>query len=267
MDRLSKGVIIPVSVLLVVGLLSTTGATSSFRKRLHQVNKENLQYATDEDIKAELVFGRSLAARILGRYPLLKDKKLTRYINLVGKSIARYAARPEIEFHFGVLDTPAVNALSTPGGYVFVTRGALEIMDDEAELAGVLAHEIAHIRERHIVKEINLQAPETSPVSGLATLLGGTTGTAEAVFSTLVDKAYEILFERGYKRQDELSADRIATELIYFAGYDPTGLLRFLKKVPADKENFKNFQGTHPGIKERIKSIDKFLISNHITNP
>ncbi len=233
-----------------------------FRKRLSQASSEEI-YKTEDDIKAEIIFGEELSARILGTYPLLKDSSLTEYVNLVGKALSHYAGRPEIEFHFGILDTDHINALSAPGGYVFITRGALQAMEDESELAGVLAHEIAHVTERHIVKEINLKAPDESPVTGLASLISGATGGVEIVFSAFIDKAYEILFERGYKREDEFSSDIIATTILHNAGYDPEALLRFLKRLQ-EKGHLKDLKGTHPGASERIDKLEQFLKENQL---
>lgn len=243
-------------------ILPSLSPAQDFRKRLSQTEVTEA-YKTEDDIKAEIIFGRELSSRILGRYPLLKDRALTEYINLVGKALSQYAGRPEIEFHFGIIDTDQINAFSAPGGYVFITKGALGLMEDEAELAGVLGHEIAHITERHIVKEINLRAPEESPVSGLAALLSGATGAQEAVFTAFIDKAYEILFERGYKREDELSSDSIATGLLVTTGYDPQGLLRFLRRLK-ERGYEKDIQGTHPGLEDRIKNIEQFIEKNQL---
>lgn len=249
--------------LLIFYLFLPASYAEEFRKRLSQTSQEEA-YRTEDDIKAEVIFGRELSAMILGRYPLLKDRALTEYINLIGKGLSQHTGRQEIEFHFGILDTDLINAFSAPGGYVFITRGALRFMEDEAELAGVLSHEIAHITERHIVREINLRAPEESPVTGLAALLSGTAGAQEAIFTAFIDKAYEILFEKGYKREDELSSDIVATSLLVTTGYDPQGLLRFLKRLK-EKGYEKDIQGTHPGLEERIRAIGEFMEKNQLT--
>ncbi len=240
----------------------TSSYASDFRKRISQL--DDYPYRTEDDIKAEIIFGRELSARILGRYPLLKDKTLTEYINLVGKAMSQHAARPEIEFRFGILDTDTINAFSAPGGYIFITKGCLKLIEDEAELAGILGHEIAHITERHIVKEINLKATDESPISGFASLIAGATGSAEVVFTTFIDKAYEILFERGYKKEDELSSDTIATTLLATTGYDSSGLLRFLKRL-SEKGHEKDMEGTHPGLENRIRAIEEYMEKNQLT--
>ena len=238
-------------------------ASEDFRKRKPQAKES---FTADEDIKAEIVFGRELSARILGRYQLYDDKKLTLYINLVGKGVAQYAGRPEIEFRFAVLDTDIINAFAAPGGYIFITKGALKIMEDEAELSAVLAHEIAHVTERHIVQELNIKGTEDSPAAGLARILGGGTETMRVVFTQMVDKAVEILFEKGLKRQDELNSDRIATITAANAGYDPAALKRYFEKISNREEKTEILTGTHPSFGERIDNIDSFLTKNQLSD-
>lgn len=238
-------------------------ASDDFRKRKSETQET---FGEVDDIKAEVIFGRELAARIVGKYGLYEDKKLARYINLVGKGVSQYANRPEVEFRFAILDTDNVNAYAAPGGYVFVTKGALKEMEDEAELAAVLAHEVAHVAERHIVKELNIKGTGDSPASGLARVLGGGTDVIRGVFTQMVDKAVDILFEKGLKKQDEIDSDRIATVTITSAGYDPAALKRYLKKISTDEEDTKILAGTHPTFEDRIIGLDAVLAENQLTD-
>jgi predicted Zn-dependent protease len=121
----------------------------------------------------------------------------------VGLSLAVNSNRPELTYHFAVLNTSEINAYAAPGGYIFVTRGAIEKMQDESELAGVIAHEMGHVNGKHVVKELDIKATEGSAVSGLARLIGGGTESARIAFSKAVDKAMDTLFTTGYKREDE----------------------------------------------------------------
>lgn len=257
----------PIAYCLIISLftfhfsLFVAYAADDFRKRKSQAEES---YAEVDDIKAEMIFGRELAARILGRYSLYEDKNTTRYINLVGKGISQYANRPEIEFRFAVLDTDIVNAFAAPGGYVFVTKGALKMMEDEAELAAVLTHEIAHVTERHIVRELNIKGTEDSPITGLARVIGGSTDTMRGAFTQMVDKAVEVLFEKGLKKQDEMDSDRIATMIMTNAGYDPSALKRYLQKISKDGKETKIMAGTHPSFEERIKGLDMVLAENQL---
>lgn len=251
-----------VALFTIHGSVPSAFASDEFRKR---VNQEPESFATDDDVKAEIVFGRTLAARILGKYAFYENEKLNEYVNKIGKGMAQFANRPEIEFRFAVIDTDIVNAFAAPGGYIFITRGAMARMADEAELAAVISHEIAHVTEKHIVKEMNIKGTDSSPVSGFAQVLGGGSGAARAVFSQMVDQAAEILFEKGLKKQDELDSDRVATMTLAVAGYDPTALKRYLNKISGAEKETKSLTGTHPSFKERIENVDAVLAENQLT--
>ncbi|WP_428623529.1 M48 family metalloprotease, partial [Sedimenticola sp.] len=159
-------------LLLAIAPVSDAG---NYRARTSQSDAIVTQEDITADVEAEIKVGREIAARILGRFGVLEDARLTRYVNLVGKSVALNASRPEIEFRFAILDTQSVNAYAAPGGYIFVTKGALDLMQDEAELAGVLAHEIAHVTEKHIVDELRIRGESKSSSAGIAALIGGST--------------------------------------------------------------------------------------------
>lgn len=232
----------------------------NFRERLS--TQKEITYSS-KDIQEEVDFGREIAARILGRIELFENKALNKYVNLVGKSIALHCNRPDIDFKFAVLDTNEINAYSAPGGYVFVTRGAIQLMSDEAELAAVLAHEIAHITERHIVKEFNIRASEDSPISSFARFIGGGGDPAKAFFNQAVDKALDILFKDGYKRADELDSDRIAVILIALAGYRGDSLLRYLQKISEIKGKV-DVGKTHPVYEERFSFIKNVMMTEGI---
>ena len=251
-----------IALLSIYGSISPTWADDDFRQR---VNQGKDVFSAEDDVKAEIVFGRVLAARILGKHSYYENDRLNMYVNKLGKGLAQFANRPEIEFRFAVLDTDIVNAFAAPGGYIFITKGALVKMEDEAELAAVLAHEIAHVTERHIVKELNIKGTDASPVSGFAQVLGGGTGAVKAIFTQVVDQAAEILFEKGLKKQDEFDSDRVATMIITTAGYDPTAMKRYLMKISGAEKETKSMTGTHPSFAERIKNVDDILAENQLT--
>jgi len=246
-----------IALLLVYANFGKAGTDDNFRLR---VNQQTQQDYAENDVEVEIRLGKEIAARILGKYPRLADQDLTRYVTLVGKSLALYSNRTELEYHFAVLDTKHVNAFSAPGGYIFVTKGALELMNDEAELAAVLAHEIAHITERHIVKELGIRDKSTSATGSIGQILGGAGGSANIAFMQVVDKATEILFETGFHQQDELDADRIATLLLATVGYDPLALQRYLKKVHANKDkNMQSINTTHPPSRQRVEALARLI--------
>lgn len=241
---------------LLVWSSQTAWAQNSWRQRASASQDD----VTRSDITEEVRFGREVAARILGRLPLYDNPEITKYVNLVGQSVVMNTGRTELEFRFAVLDTGDINAYAAPGGYIFITKGALEKAQDEAELAGVLAHEIAHVTERHIVKELNIHGAEDSAVSGLARLIGGASDTAKVAFFQAAEKALEILFRDGYKREDEVQADKNAAAFTAITGYDPAALARYLERISTLKgKQTEVLDKTHPPTDARIVQIKEAI--------
>ncbi len=217
------------------------------------------------DITEEVRFGREVAARIIGRYGLYENPAVTKYVNLVGTVVAMNASRPEIDFRFAILNTDEINAFAAPGGYVFITKGALLKMQDEAELAGVIAHEIGHVVEKHVVKELNIRGSDDSAVSGLARAIGGSTDAARAAFAQAVDQAMDILFKNGYKREDETQADRDAVMLCALSGYEPSGLVHYFDRIKAAKgKQTEVLDKTHPSYDARIAWLNDTITKEGI---
>lgn len=254
--RLSSTSILALLTLLTFFLASLVASfafaeeDNNFRLRENQLHS---QLGSEDDIRAEIEFGRNIAARLLARMAPYENPELTRYVNLVGQGLASYSSRSDIAFYFAVVDEPTINAYSTPGGYIFITRGAIEAMEDEAQLAGVLAHEIAHVSEKHIVKEFNIKGKDDSSLSGVSRLIGGSQDTARVAFFQAVDKALDILLDKGFKYEDERESDRVAVYLLTQAGYDSAGLHRFLKKIQSlSGDAAKKASSTHPATTERL---------------
>lgn len=208
------------------------------------------------DTDAELNFGREIAARLLGQYKMSANEKLQKYVNLVGTTLANNCNRSDLDFHFVVIESSEINAYSTPGGYVFITTAVLAKMENEAELAGVLAHEIAHVTERHIVKELSLRGAEKSAVSSIAALIGGASESVGIAFSQAVDKAVDLILRDGYKKEDEMQADASAVLLCAFSGYDPSGLVTFLNKVSKVKSKVGK---TYPVYDVRLATLQRAM--------
>jgi beta-barrel assembly-enhancing protease len=232
-----------------------------------RLRKSDLTQADNvkSDIKAEIRFGRDLAARILASHPLLKDATIQRYVNLVGNSVAMNAGRPELKFHFGILESQEVNAFAVPGGYIFITSAALFRLKNEAELAGVLAHEIGHIVAKHMVKELKIRGRDESTMAGLSAIIGGSTASFREAFDQAVDEGLNILFQRGYKMEDELEADRIGVILTAFCGYDPSGLKQFILRTKHFETPSTDVKGDHPAHMVRANAINKAIKANGIT--
>ncbi|HXE95812.1 MAG TPA: M48 family metalloprotease [Dongiaceae bacterium] len=234
-------------------LAAEESKSHDWRARSSVVDRDT--YA-ESDTDEELVFGREIAARILGQYKVSGNEKLQKYVNLVGTTLTRNCSRPELDFHFVVIESSEINAYSTPGGYVFVTTAALSNMENEAELAGVLAHEIGHVIERHIVKELSLKGAEKSAVSSFAALIGGASKSAGIAFSQAVDKAVDIILRDGLKKEDEMQADSSAVLLCAISGYDPSGLVTFLDKVGKIKSGV---GATYPVYDVRLATLQRAM--------
>jgi len=209
----------------------------------------------------EIAIGKAIAAEVAGRYGVVRDSSLTRYVNLVGKTVARKSDRPYLDYHFAVLDTDIINSFACPGGYIFITRGALEAMNSEAELAAVLAHEVAHVAKKHIVKEIEhkefLEAGGTAAANYL--------DADPKIFNMATSHGTELLF-KGLSRADEYQADKHGITYAGDAGYDAGGLVSFLGilKDTAESdapEGVSMLFATHPDIDNRIDRAEAVITS------
>jgi predicted Zn-dependent protease len=246
-------------IIILLTIFSSTfiSQAEDFRTRLHQI--ENVSHSQN-DVLAEIEFGRRVAAHVLGREDLLVDPELNQYVNLVGQSLVLHTPRQELEFHFGILKSDSVNAYSTPGGYVFITSAALKLAEDEAELAAILAHEIAHINSRHIVKQLNIRGTENDQLSVFTRVINASSDTTRVAANQAINSAMTLLFDQGYKVRDEIEADQRAMLTLASTGYDPLALPRFLKRVdeylalnPAKKTP------THPSSQQRISEMVQFI--------
>ena len=150
------------------------------------------------------------------------DPKLLRYINLVGQAVADVSNRPDIEYHFAILNTESPNAFATPGGYVFVSIGLLRMVENEAQLAGVLAHEVAHISQKHALQTLG----RSRSLQGLSALTLTVMDKNPGLFDKLIDEVSNVLFTKGLDKNLEFEADRYGREFAYRMGYflgDGTG--------------------------------------------
>lgn len=202
----------------------------------------------------EKAYGGAIAVMIVQRYGgLYEEPTLTRYVQLVGNAVALHAQRPDLDWHFGVLDSEAVNALSAPGGYVFVTRGALRKMRDEAELAGVLAHEIGHVDAGHALADIRKLKAQGQMAQAAADAWKDM-----GPFSHLLDRFLAGYLDHGLAPEAEFQADQLGTELLARVGWHPTGLRTFLQRMAeAEVAGDAAFYKTHPKTSERVARLDK----------
>lgn len=210
---------------------------------------------------AERQVGLGMAERVLGATPPVEDEVVQRYVNRVGRWVAEHSSRPDLDWTFAVVDSPAVNAYAAPGGHVFVTLGLFLLLESEAELAVVLGHEIAHVTERD-----HLEALKTQLALGVVQDLlrtEGVEGIDDATLEQLVQAGVG-LYAIGLAREDELHADRIGIVLAARAGYDPWALLITLTLLEAINPAAPAMQlhsATHPP-----PQVRRALIQNQLDN-
>lgn len=206
----------------------------------------------------EKVIGDSVALEIVGRYGgLVRDEAITQRLMLVGRSLARYSDRPELDWRFGVLDSPTVNAFSAPDGYVFITRGLYDLAENDDILAAILSHEIAHITGRHALK-IVARGEFLAGATSLAAARSGEVRKVDAQlkqFNLGVEQITKTLFEKGFDPQTEYGADKEGRHLAVTTGYAPGALRLVLQRLQARTGDPKTIFSTHPPLSERIKRL------------
>lgn len=214
------------------------------------------QSVEDIDEPKEIEIGRNLAAVLLGAKPLDPNMALQNYVNRLGRWISLQSSRPDLPWTFAVLDDKGYNAFAAPGGFVFVTRGLVDSLKDESELAGVLAHEINHVLGKHHLKAIRKSA-QTGLLAKLAA-----TQVSKNVPAGLSEQIMNIgrdLYSKGLDQSDELEADRNGVALAARAGFDPYGLvgvLSQLRTVAPDNPEFFLQRSTHPPAQVRLDQLE-----------
>ena len=202
----------------------------------------------------EIQIGHDMAARLLGAAPLVPDPRLQQYVNHVGRWLAAQTERPDLPWRFGVMDAPQLNAFAVPGGTIFVTRGLVARMKSEAELAGVLAHEISHVLRKHHLKAIQKGAQTALAGEVLSTAVQNQNSVAR---EKLISFGAE-MYTRGLDKSDELEADRLGVVIAARAGYDAYGLpgvLQTLQAMNAEDSGLALMFKTHPAPAERLDAL------------
>lgn len=208
------------------------------------------------DEPKEIEIGRQLAAVLLGSKPIHGDMALQAYVNRLGRWISLHSGRPNLPWAFVVIDDGGYNAFAAPGGYVFVTKGLIDRVRDEAELAGILAHEITHVTSRH-----HLVALRAKAQAGLLTQLAASQlrNNAGGWVSAQMLALGRNLYASGLDQQDEFDADRHGIVLATRAGFDPYGLaaaLQQLRTATPDDPLFALSLSTHPAPQQRLDRIE-----------
>src|SRR5215471_1910359 len=217
------------------------------------------------DEKEERQLGENVSERLRQRFGVVQDRELTKYVSLVGTVVAQQSSRPALDWKFIVLDTDGVNAYAAPGGFVHITRGLLGLIKNEAELAGVLGHEVTHIANKHTVKAIEKSKGMDLGVEYSTSKSGW---TAEMI-AKLGEKVFKQIFEGQWSQGDENDADHGGAIDANKAGYDPHGLVTALEKIDARNASSASHNGwfaSHPETKDRISKVTKQISSEKLTS-
>ncbi|MCL2186088.1 MAG: M48 family metalloprotease [Treponema sp.] len=222
----------------------------------------------------EYFIGRAVAANILSNYKIWNgSQELTDYLNLICAAIVINSPQPNLfsGYHVAILDSNEVNAFATSGGHIFVTRGLINVSKTEDALAGVIAHEVAHIQLRHGVKAIKnnrvTEAILLTATTAVGNALGMNVEELSDVFNESVGEIVQTMVGSGYSKEQEYEADIAAMYLMALAGYQPSGLLDMLREIDAVHIGSSGFGKTHPAPKQRIyfaeKALNRFEIADN----
>ena len=212
----------------------------------------------------EYYIGRTVGAVIVNKYKPYDNPAATRYINLLGQTLARASDLPETfnGYHFLILDSDEINAFAAAGGFIFITRGLLRCCRDEDAAAAVLAHEIGHVQSRHGLQAIKKSrvtaALTTLAVEGTKTFSGQELAELVTTFEGSITDITTTLINNGYSREFEQQADRAAVAILQRVGYDPNGLMEMLKTMQSRlRPGGPDFAKTHPSPLSRMADIQK----------
>lgn len=214
----------------------------------------------------ELALGKQSDAEITSTYGLYPDSALNQYVSNIGKKLAAVSHQPDLEFRFQILDSPVVNAFAVPGGYVYLTRGILAYLNDEAELAGVMGHEIGHVTARH-----GAQLYSKAQVAQIGLVVGAAVSRTFRRFAGLAEAGLSLLF-LSFSREHERQADDLAVLYSSKAGYDGSRMSNMfvtLQKLnpQSGKDGLPTWLSTHPDPPDRIAAIKKAAADWQSANP
>ncbi len=199
----------------------------------------------------EVSLGKDINARLVksGQIKLYKNSALNAYVNEIGQALAAKSDRPNIPYTFQIVEDSSVNAFATMGGYVYVTTGLIKAADTEAELAGVIGHEIGHIGERHSVQQMRQAA-----------IAQGVTGAIDVGQNRerLINIGTQLAWQLPNSRQAEYEADADGFETMGRAGYDQEAMVNFMQKL-VRQGSPPEFLSTHPDARNRVNSLQERL--------
>jgi predicted Zn-dependent protease len=219
-----------------------------------------VQSAEGIDYKSEFTIGETLALEGFKRYGMpVKNDSLQKYVNTLGNAVALNSNRPDIKYYFVVVDSPIYNAFSCPGGIIFISSALVKSMVDEAELACVLSHEVAHVSHKHALSSVR-RAKFFESAAKIGTI--NMEGEEGKQYQEMVGNLQTVLFDKGLDKNMEFEADETGMEVAYRTGYDPSGMIRVLKmlqKKEATATSKGSWFSTHPPLSIRLEKCHKLL--------
>lgn len=235
-----------------------SSSTESISKLVEKITPENEYY-----------IGRSTAAMLVDKYSIYNNEKLNKYLNNICGAITSCSSKPYLYkgYFVAVLNSDEINAMATPGGHIFVTRGMLKCVSSEDELASVIAHEVAHIQLQHGLSVIKSSrfTDATLDVTKFAVVKYGSDDFDKFVdlFDDSVNDIVSTLVNNGFSQSQEFDADEYALTLLNDSGYNPHSFKKVLEKIKLNQvDSSSGFVKTHPDPDKRINKIAKLLDEN-----
>jgi predicted Zn-dependent protease len=213
--------------------------------------KREISFMSEEK---EISLGRQLDAQVRQEMGLYENDELQRYVQELGMGLARRSERPNLPWSFAIVDSPAVNAFALPGGFIYVTRGILPYLDNEAQLVGVLGHEIGHVTARHSAAQYTRGVG-----ASIGVLVGSILVPEIAPFANLAETGAGMMFMK-FGRDDELQADALGAQYAAGGGWDPEQVPAFLNTLAriseaSDRNGVPNWLATHPQPENRVQRV------------
>lgn len=237
-----------ISLLVIVGLVVGTPQVSqafsfSFIDLIFRgVQVFQLSNMSDSQ---EVELGKRINQQLVNReFTLYENREVNRYVDQIGERLVDNSSRPDLPFTFQVVDDDRINAFATMGGFVYLHTGLIKEAENEAELAGVIGHEIGHITARHAIQQMRQRA-----------IAQGLLSAAGLDRSDAVQIGVELAVSRPNSRQDEFEADEKGLEMITASGYAPGGLVSFMEKLKQQGGSPPTFLSTHPAVDDRIDRL------------
>lgn len=256
---------IPVQAQLDFGRIIDLG------KKAVEVGEKVQEASKEYTVEEEVALGEGITAGFLGATRLHPDERLQRYVNRIGRWLALQTERRDLPWTFGVIDTDTINAFAMPGGTVIVSHGLVKRLASESELAGVLAHEIAHVLKKHQLSAIKSDAGWSAAATGAKAYAadrigrssgGDVLGLKSQLANAGVDLVKDGLFLRPLDRGMEYEADRIGVVIATRGGYDPYGfvaVLSMLAQVKPEESGDSITFSTHPTPADRLAELEKVV--------